>query len=223
MLFWVRFSVVCESLRQTLVLVLRVTVLSSPSIMPRWLMNCLMSICRTFFPLQRRLQLQRVQLSTTSCRTTAAWRTRLLTMCTVRILAAIWADADHVIPKPSQEQGLIVGWPSTKPSKEQLTKVRMWLYKLTIGIWVFDGKDAQVNDGYFCLAIVHSRCYLFNMSTFFLFLWTTSETWEVLTVGASKMRLVVVMRHTFPHYMLKIDAWILKWMLFYPILSIHWI
>lgn len=29
----------------------------------------------------------------------------------------------HVIPKPSQEQGLIVGWPSTSPSKEELNQV----------------------------------------------------------------------------------------------------
>ncbi|WFD24557.1 bis(5'-nucleosyl)-tetraphosphatase (asymmetrical) [Malassezia equina] len=29
----------------------------------------------------------------------------------------------HVIPKPSQEQGLVVGWPSTHPSKEELQQV----------------------------------------------------------------------------------------------------
>ncbi|PKI85669.1 bis(5'-nucleosyl)-tetraphosphatase (asymmetrical) [Malassezia vespertilionis] len=29
----------------------------------------------------------------------------------------------HVIPKPSQEQGLVVGWPTTKPTPEELQAV----------------------------------------------------------------------------------------------------
>ncbi|WFD48078.1 bis(5'-nucleosyl)-tetraphosphatase (asymmetrical) [Malassezia furfur] len=29
----------------------------------------------------------------------------------------------HVIPKPNEEQGLVVGWPSTNPSKEELDEV----------------------------------------------------------------------------------------------------
>ncbi|WFC95709.1 bis(5'-nucleosyl)-tetraphosphatase (asymmetrical) [Malassezia brasiliensis] len=29
----------------------------------------------------------------------------------------------HVIPKPNEEQGLVVGWPSTSPSKEELDEL----------------------------------------------------------------------------------------------------
>lgn len=30
----------------------------------------------------------------------------------------------HMIPKPNKEEGLIVGWPGTQPSKEELQEVR---------------------------------------------------------------------------------------------------
>lgn len=30
----------------------------------------------------------------------------------------------HMIPKPNEEQGLVVGWPGTSPSKEELQAVR---------------------------------------------------------------------------------------------------
>lgn len=30
----------------------------------------------------------------------------------------------HVIPKPSQDKGLVVGWPSSNPPKEELQAVR---------------------------------------------------------------------------------------------------
>ncbi|AXA50964.1 HIT family protein 1 [Malassezia restricta] len=35
----------------------------------------------------------------------------------------------HVIPKPSSEQGLVVGWPSTQPPKEELQAVYERLQK----------------------------------------------------------------------------------------------
>ncbi|WFD32440.1 bis(5'-nucleosyl)-tetraphosphatase (asymmetrical) [Malassezia sp. CBS 17886] len=38
----------------------------------------------------------------------------------------------HVIPKPSAEQGLIVGWPATQPSKEELETVCAWRRQLTL-------------------------------------------------------------------------------------------
>lgn len=50
----------------------------------------------------------------------AASRTRSWTTCTVRVCA----NAVHVIPKPTEEQGLVVGWPSTKPNNEELDDVR---------------------------------------------------------------------------------------------------
>lgn len=40
------------------------------------------------------------------------------------------ADAVHVIPKPNEEQGLVVGWPSTNPSKEELDEVRFPLFTI---------------------------------------------------------------------------------------------
>lgn len=30
----------------------------------------------------------------------------------------------HMIPKPSMEQGLVIGWPGTSPSKDELQAVR---------------------------------------------------------------------------------------------------
>lgn len=55
-------------------------------------------------------------------------------MCTVRTLYS----PVHVIPKPTKEQGLIVGWPTTSPPKEELDEVGD--HALILGVQKDDGE-----------------------------------------------------------------------------------